>query len=222
MTRWFQIVQGLFESRTIPGPRVHLRPPRRFDWRAWVNLRRESYDFLKPWEPAWSPENCTRAFYLRQYRNQAFAARDDRGYAFHIFRNSDRALLGAVTLANVQRGVAHSGSLGYWIGARYARQGYMREALATLVPALFKQFHLHRLEAATVTCNRPSRTLLESLGFRCEGTARGYLKIDGRWQDHVLYALLVTDPFPQPAGPQVSDSQQAAETHSHSLSGATP
>ncbi len=222
MIRWFQSMRGLFESRTIQGTRVCLRPPRRSDWQAWVNLRRESYAFLKPWEPAWLPNNCTRAFYLRQYRTQIFAARDDRGYAFHIFRNSDRALLGAVTLANVQRGVAHSGSLGYWIGARYARQGYMRQALATLVPALFEQLHLHRLEAAAVTCNRPSRALLESLGFRYEGMARDYLKIDGRWRDHVLYALLVTDPFPQPAASQASVSRQAAETHTHSLSGATP
>ncbi|MCY4431872.1 MAG: GNAT family protein [Rhodospirillales bacterium] len=221
MNRLSQAIRGLFESHTVQGPRVYLRPPRRSDASAWVSLRKESYAFLKSWEPSWLPENCTRSYFLRQYRRQGFAAREDRGYAFHIFRNADRALLGAVTAANVQRGVAHSASLGYWIGAPHARQGYMREAIAVLVPMLFGTLKLHRLEAAAVTCNWPSRLLLESLGFRCEGLARDYLKIDGRWQDHALYAMLATDPLPSPAAATDGKARAGAGTHSHSLSGAT-
>ncbi len=159
-------------------------------------IRRESYPFLKPWEPEWRPEHCTRAAYRRHHRYQTRAARDDQGYALHIFRNTDHALLGAVTVSNVQRGIAHSASLGYWIGAPHARQGYMREALTLLIPALFDDMELHRVTAAAVTRNQASRALLEGLGFRHEGTARAFLQIDGRWQDHALYALLSGDPRP--------------------------
>ncbi len=204
------------EPPPLQGPRVHLRPPRRSDAGAWVELRTASHAFLRPWEPAWQPETCTRSLYRRQYRSQRFAAQEDRGYAFHIFRNADRLLLGAVTVANVQRGSADSASIGYWIGAPYARRGYMREAIAVLLPMLFGELRLYRLEAAAVTANRPSRRLLESLGFHHEGTAREYLRIDGRRQDHALYALLATDPLPAPAAsgpddhPQPSSSTGAA------------
>ncbi len=222
MIRLPPAIRELFASRSVEGPNVYLRPPRRSDAHAWVSLRKESYAFLKSWEPSWRPENCTRSSYLRQYRGQVFAARDDRGYAFHIFRNADKALLGAVTVANVQRGVAHSASLGYWIGAPYARQGYMREAISILVPMLFRQMKLHRLEAAAVTSNWPSRLLLENLGFRCEGMARDYLKIDGRWRDHALYALLATDPLPGPSASANVRAPAPDDTHTHSYSGATP
>ncbi len=219
MIRRLQALLRAFESPPLQGPRVHLRPPRRSDADAWVALRTASHAFLRPWEPAWRPEHCTRSFYRRQHRSQRLAAREDQGYAFHIFRNADRALVGAVTVANVRRGVADSASIGYWIGASYARRGYMREAIAVLVPTLFGPLRLHRLEAAAVTANRPSRGLLERLGFRQEGTARDYLRIDGRRQDHALYALLATDPRPSPAAAEPAARAAGPPLRSDSGSG---
>lgn len=196
MIRLVHSIQALFRSRRIQGPRVFLRPPRRRDARAWVALRRRSHAFLSPWEPEWRPETLTRSSYVRQLRTQAIAAHQDRGYAFLVFRRADRALLGGISVSNIRRGVAQSGSLGYWIGEPHARQGYMTEALSVLLPILFDRVRLHRIEAAAVVGNEPSIRLLEGLGFRREGEARQYLRIAGAWRDHALYALLAGDPRP--------------------------
>ena len=94
---------------------------------------------------------------------------------------------------SVRRGVAQSASLGYWIGAKYARNGYMKEALKLLIPSLFIDLRLNRIEAATLEENVASRNLLKKIGFKKEGVLRKYLKINGAWRDHVLYGLLEND-----------------------------
>ena len=94
---------------------------------------------------------------------------------------------------NVRRGVSQSASLGYWIGKRFSRKGYMYEALEILLPSLFLDLRLNRIEAATLKNNVASRGLLEKIGFVKEGICRSYLKINGKWQDHVLYSLLEED-----------------------------
>ena len=102
-------------------------------------------------------------------------------------------LLGAITLDNIRRGPAQQGTLGYWIGQRFARQGYMREAIDALTRHAFTSLDLSRLEAACLPENIASRRLLESSGFKYEGVAQAYLQINGRWRNHVLYASLRHD-----------------------------
>ena len=99
-------------------------------------------------------------------------------------------LLGGVTLSNLRRGVAQTASLGYWIGGRYARQGFMTEALSGVLEFSFGELGLHRVEAACLPTNIASRGLLLRMGFREEGYARKFLRINGQWQDHVLFAIL--------------------------------
>ena len=84
--------------------------------------------FLTPWEPSWSADALTRAAFRRRLARYASDWRTDQGYSFFLFRREDDALVGGIGLSNVRRGVAETGSLGYWIGERYARQGYMTEA----------------------------------------------------------------------------------------------
>jgi ribosomal-protein-alanine N-acetyltransferase len=169
---------------------VYLRPPRYRDWRAWSQLRAASRDFLAPWEPTWHADALGHPSYRRRLRMMAIEWRDDIGYSFLIFRSGDGALVGGVTLSHVRRGVSQTASLGYWIGAPHARRGHMSDALRALLPFAFDKLGLHRIEAACLPHNGPSRALLQSLGFREEGFAREYLRIDGAWQDHVLYGLL--------------------------------
>jgi len=89
--------------------------------------------------------------------------------------------------------VTQSCTLGYWIGAHYAHQGYMTAAVRAVIPFVFDSLELHRLEAACLPTNTASIKLLEKTGFKREGLARRYLRINGVWQDHLLYALLDTD-----------------------------
>jgi len=174
----------------LDGKRVVLRAPDRRDWAQWARLRAESRDFLSPWEPSWSADALTRGAFRRRLARYAVEWRSDLGYSFLLFRLGDDVLVGGIGISNVRRGVAETGSLGYWIGERYARQGYMTEGLRLTLIFAFQRARLHRLEAACLPHNLASRRLLLQSGFREEGYAREYLSIDGRWQDHLLFGLL--------------------------------
>jgi ribosomal-protein-alanine N-acetyltransferase len=178
----------------VSGKGVFMRMPVASDFPEWAALREQSRDFLTPWEPIWPPDDLTRSAFRRRLRRYAEDQRSDAAYAFLIFRTEDSALVGGLTLANIRRGVAQAGSIGYWIGRPFANQGYMTAAVRALVPFCFGSLRLHRLEAACIPTNKPSIALLEKVGFEREGYARGYLCINGAWQDHLLYARLKTDP----------------------------
>jgi [ribosomal protein S5]-alanine N-acetyltransferase len=175
---------------TIEGNGVTLRMPQIADFEEWVTLRETSRDFLTPWEPTWPLDDLTRAAFRRRIKRYAEDLRTDQGYAFLIARSSDGALVGGLTLANIRRGVAQAGSLGYWTGLPFVRQGYMTAAVRAVIPFAFMSLRLHRLEAACIPTNTASIRLLEKTGFVREGYARGYLCINGVWQDHLLYGRL--------------------------------
>ena len=177
----------------IETERLTLRQPVQSDFRDWTSLRDYSADFLIPWEPQWSPDHLSRkSFTNRVYWVQKTIA---NGSALPLFlvRREDQALLGAITLDNIRRGPAQAGTLGYWIGEPFARQGYMQEAIAGVVHHAFERLDLSRIEAACLPENKASRALLEKCGFKYEGVAQSYLQIDGRWRTHVLYASLRAD-----------------------------
>jgi len=180
----------------VEGDGVYLREPQMSDYAAWSALRAESRDFLEPWEPRWPRDELDRNTYRRRIRYYYRDARQDLGYAFFLFRTSDNALIGGLTLSNIRRGVSQTCSLGYWVGAPYARQGYMTRGVRAITWFVFDALRLHRLEAACLPGNAASAALLTRSGFQYEGLARRYLKINGTWQDHWLFALLAEDRLP--------------------------
>jgi len=186
----------LFLSRADPnrltGERVFLRPPERGDYEAWASLRAGSRDFLSPWEPIWPPDALSRASFRARVARYAEDWRTDQAYNFFIFA-LDETLVGGIGLSNIRRGVSETASLGYWVGEPYARQRYMTLALPLVVDFAFERLGLHRLEAACLPSNIPSRSVLARTGFQQEGYAREYLRIAGKWQDHLLFAILRGD-----------------------------
>jgi len=183
-------------SPAIEGDKVTLRWPAAGDFAAWSHLREISRNFLVPWEPAWPIDDLTRSAYRRRLKRYAEDQHNDVSYSFFVFRRQDDALVGGLTIANIRRGVAQAGSLGYWMGEPFARKGYMTSAVRAVAPFAFGALNLHRLEAACIPTNAASMRLLEKCGFVREGLARQYLCINGQWQDHVLYARLRDDPVP--------------------------
>ncbi len=184
---------------TAPPPfrfvarRVMLRAPERQDWQQWAELRAASKTFLVPWEPSWSDDALSRAAFRRRLARYALEWHSDQGYTFLLFRAEEDILLGGISLTNVRRGVAETASIGYWIGEKFARQGYMTEGLGLALKFAFERLRLHRIEAACLPHNAASRGVLMKAGFREEGYAREYLCIDGKWQDHVLFGLLASE-----------------------------
>jgi len=110
-----------------------------------------------------------------------------------IRRRLDGALVGAINLTEIVHGSFQSGYLGYYIGAPYAGQGYMTEALELMLSLAFRQLGLHRVEANIQPGNLASLRLVQRLKFHREGYSPRYLKIAGRWRDHERWALLVDD-----------------------------
>jgi ribosomal-protein-alanine N-acetyltransferase len=187
------------EWAVIQGRGVWLRPPQMSDYGPWAELRTQSRAHLTPWEPAWPRDDLTKSAYRRRIKHYQREARDDLGYAFLMFEADSDRLLGGVTLSNVRRGVTQSAMLGYWLGLPFVGNGYMTSAVRAVLPHAFEQLRLHRVEAAAQPINARSVAVLRRAGFVEEGLARRYLKINGAWQDHLVFAMLAEDWMTQEA-----------------------
>ncbi len=174
----------------LEGPGLYLRPTAGSDFSAWASLRAESRAFLTRWEPTWPADDLTRSSFRRRVRRQNLEISRDEAYPFLIFDAAADVLLGGITLGGVRRGVAQTATLGYWMGARHAGNGVMTRAVGMVSRWGFQHLRLHRIEAACLPENAASRALLERNGFQYEGFARQYLRINGEWRDHMLFALL--------------------------------
>jgi [ribosomal protein S5]-alanine N-acetyltransferase len=178
----------------VRGDGLYLRPPEMRDFEQWSAVRHLSRAFLTPWEPTWPPDDLTRAAFRRRLRRHASEIENDEAYPFLLFREADDVVLGGLTFGQVKRGVAQSTTLGYWMGQPFAGQGWMSRAVRSATSFAFATLRLHRIEAACLPHNEASIRLLTRTNFQEEGLARSFLRINGVWQDHVLFALLESDP----------------------------
>jgi ribosomal-protein-alanine N-acetyltransferase len=156
--------------------RVFISPPTARDRDEFLALNVASRDFLRPWiEPMTS-----RAAFVAYLRR----ARLPTERPFVVCRRDDGAIVGVVSVSQIVYGNRRSAYLGFYAGAPFAGQGYMRERLRLVVRHAFGALGLHRLEANIQPANRRSIRLVRRAGFRREGSSRRYLKIFGRWRDH--------------------------------------
>lgn len=179
-----------YRHPVLTGRKAILRPGRMEDFEAWAELRFESQAFLRPWEPEWPEDDLTRGAFRARIRRAAREISADEAYPLFIFRTADGRLVGGLTIGLIRRGVSQACTLGYWMGEPYAGRGFMSDAVRTASTFIFGELGLSRIEAACLPRNERSIRLLEHLGFQREGAAQGYLKINGAWEDHLLYALL--------------------------------
>ncbi len=185
-----------FFRRDLPaleGEKVFLRVPFAGDYREWAALRGESRSFLERWEPRWSPDELERSAWRHRIGRYREDYAQGTAIAFFIFERGSGKLSGGITLGNIRHGVSQSGHIGYWIGERYAGRGMMTDAVKVLARFSFDTLRLHRIEAACIPDNARSIRVLEKAGFRREGLLRSYLRINGLWQDHYLYARIADD-----------------------------
>jgi ribosomal-protein-alanine N-acetyltransferase len=179
----------------LTGQSVRLHAPRRKDYEAWAKLRDDSANFLRPWEPTWTFDETSRSAFTERRQRARQDAKAGTGFVFLIFERQTDQLAGGITLGSIRYGVARSGQIGYWMGQAYAGKGYMQDAVKTLSRFAFERLALHRLEAACIPSNERSIQVLQKSGFTQEGLLKSYLKINGIWQDHLLFSRIsgVTD-----------------------------
>ena len=181
--------------RAIPlelrGRRVLLRPLVPDDFEAWREVRRRCRDWLTRWEPRSSAGHSDVVENARAFAARCGARDRERqlgtGYGFGIFVGDRFA--GEINLNSVQRGAFQNAYVGYWIDQALAGNSYTPEAAVVAFRFAFDEIDLHRLQVAIIPRNHASRRVAEKLGLRDEGTALRYLEINGRWEDHVRYAI---------------------------------
>lgn len=181
------------ETPALKGKRISLRLPEVSDYQEWAALRGASRAFLEPWEPRWALNELERSAWRRRLNRYRADFANGNAMAFFIFENASGKLVGGITLGNIRYGVAQNAQIGYWIGEDYAGRGLMFEALLLVCDHAFDTLRLHRIEAACIPDNSRSIRVLEKAGFRREGLLRSYLRINGDWHDHYLYALIAQD-----------------------------
>ena len=177
-------------SKYLEGKRVYLRSPEYRDWEKWSDTRRENMSHLKPWEPTWPSNDLERNSFLRRIKVYEKLINNDEAYPFLIFDMETEELIGELNINNVQRGVLQSCSIGYWISKDKIGLGFMSESINLIKNFIFNELNLHRIEAACLESNVSSLNVLKNNNFYFEGIARKYLKINGKWQDHLIYSSL--------------------------------
>src|ERR1700730_316478 len=173
------------ERAVIIGKRVFLRPAMKSDASEFIALNRESVHFHRGLvSPPTRPEQFTT--FLKRCR------RVD-SVCLLICRIQDGAIIGSITLSQIFLGGFRNAYIGYYVGASYARRGYMTEALQLVVRYAFLKLKLHRLATNIQPANVASIALVKRAGFSREGFSRRYLKVCGRWQDHERWAIIAED-----------------------------
>ena len=184
--------QPAFDPILVRDP-VVLRTATVADHEEWAVLRESSRDHLTAWEEDWPAIDLSLSSFKRRLKAYEREKRRGGGLPLLAFRRHDRVLLGGATLTNIRYGSSRSGILGYWIGSRYIKRGYGTAAVLAMLEHGFNGIELNRIEAACQPENIASQKLLERCGFSREGLARDYLKINGVWQDHNIFAITASD-----------------------------
>lgn len=156
---------------------------------AFAQLVRRDRDYLAPWSPVQGD-----AYFTEDGHREVLAhhlAAHARGEMLPLaILDSGGAVCGRINLNNIIGGAFQNASVGYWVSRSRAGHGLASSALADIINAAFGELGLHRLDAATLLHNTPSQRVLLRNGFRPFAVAERYLKIAGRWQDHILFQLL--------------------------------
>lgn len=175
----------------LVGRSVVLRPLVVSDFRRWQDVRRRNVDWLTKWEPQRIPGQPDPVESRDAFAVRCSARARERqlgtGYGFGVFVGQDFA--GEINLSSVQRGPFQSGYIGYWVDERWAGRGVCPEGLVVLFRHAFEDLGLHRLQMSIIPRNSASRRVMEKLDVRHEGLAERYLEINGRWEDHLRFAI---------------------------------
>jgi ribosomal-protein-alanine N-acetyltransferase len=177
----------------LESSRVFIRPPLLEDWPQWARVRSRNRNHLTPFEPKWPDRALDKDYWAEHIARQTKYWQEGRGYYFLVFDKENYNLIGGVNLNNVARGAAQYASAGYWIDEDCQGKGLMRESLQLVFCYAFEVLKLHRINASCIPHNEKSVNLLKRLGFTEEGFARNYIKINGKWEDHMLFGLNAED-----------------------------
>lgn len=170
--------------------RLQIRTFNQNDVSAYQKYLIENRNFLEPWEPSrdesFFTEKKVEEMIVTQNEEELYG----RGFYFLIELKSTLEIIGTIGISNIVYGPFLSCFLGYKLCESQINNGYMTEALKSVLDFAFNKLELHRIEANVMPRNKSSIKVLKKLGFEREGLSKKYIKINGIWEDHEHYVLL--------------------------------
>lgn len=179
------VMQTIYETE-----RLFLKILGPSDAEAVVDYYQRNRSFLEEFEPARGSEFYTAAYQAELLEKDTAEMANGAMFRLWLLKKDGGKLIGSVAFNNIVRGAFLSCFVGYRLDEGEINRGYMTEALRKGIEIMFREFGLHRMEANIMPGNRRSLRVVEKLGFCNEGLARRYLKINGKWEDHIHMVLL--------------------------------
>lgn len=147
--------------------------------------------FLDEWETLKNQEFYTKIYHENKLEDDLVSMENGNSFRVWIFKRNDYSkVIGCIAFNNIVQGAFLSCHLGYKLDKDEINKGYMQEAIQKGIEIMFTEYKLHRIEANIMPKNKRSLRVAEKLGFYNEGLAYKYLKINGRWEDHIHMVLL--------------------------------
>lgn len=168
---------------------IHIRFLEKEDAAECVKLEKRNRDFFENFSMAREDDFYTLEGQTKRIEKDQENIKNDREYYFGIF-NEDGLLIGNVSLFQVMRGSLQGAFIGYFMDKQENGKGYTTEAVRLIVEYAFEKLKLHRIEAGVMPHNLASIRVLKKAGFHKEGIARKNVKINGKWEDHQVLALI--------------------------------
>lgn len=186
-----EVLGGIGLKKVYETERLVLKSLDSSSWNLILDYHIRNKEFLKEWEPLRLEAFYKKELQQKQLENDLVHLEKGTGLRLWIFkRGIQDKTIGCIAFNNIVRGAFLSCHLGYKLDKDEINQGYITEALKKGIDIIFKGYQLHRIEANIMPKNKGSLAVVEKLGFKQEGLARDYLKINGKWEDHIHMVLL--------------------------------
>jgi ribosomal-protein-alanine N-acetyltransferase len=154
-----------------------------------LDYYKRNHDFLQEWEPQRPKDFYTLAYQKRQLSYEYRMFKERKLIRFWILKKEDNKLIGNICLSNIIMGNFRSCYMGYKLDCDEINKGYMTEAIKKVLDIMFNEYGLHRIEVNVMPRNIRSLKVMKKLNFEEEGYSRRYLEINGKWEDHVHFAI---------------------------------
>ena len=176
--------------------RLIVRPVKLNDYKIWKQSylatfpKKSKYDGYKLEESA-----LTKEKFVERYKRHLEMRKNDKAYYLGVFSRNNKTLLGSVCFMQITRYTLQEAHISYRIFNNNWRKGYAKEAVKASLFIAYKQLKFHRIVAAIDLDNKPSISLVRSIGFRREGIRKNYVydrKLK-KWIDLLIYSHSAED-----------------------------
>ncbi|GLC31742.1 GNAT family N-acetyltransferase [Clostridium omnivorum] len=174
----------------LSGDEIFIRFFEDTDAEALLDLHLRNGEFFQKYSPTFSDDFYTLDSKYKYISNSIKQREEDKAYSFGIYLKDNGKLIGDISLYHISRGSLQRCLIGYSLDKQYNGRGYTTEAVYLAVEFAFNELKLHRVDAGVMLSNIGSMKVLEKAGFHKEGIEQKGVKINGKWEDHQIFAII--------------------------------